>query len=69
MTIEGFAKRLQETRKFMNMTQQHLADKLNVHQFTVSGWERGHREPSLGMLCKISKVLGCDPNYLLGFGE
>ena len=39
--MERFGERLKSLRKAAGMTQQELADKLNVHLQTVSKWERG----------------------------
>ena len=63
----NFAKQLKEIRLSRDLTQQQLANKLNVHQMTVCGWERGSREPAFDMLFKLAAVLECDPNYLLGW--
>ena len=35
-----------------------IARKLNVGQTTLSGWERGFREPTFDMVLKIAKL--CD---------
>jgi len=64
--MSKFATRLVEIRKSRGMLQEDLARELEVRQATVSGWERGVREPSLDLLCKIIISLECDANYLLG---
>ena len=61
-----FAERLRKARKIAGLNQSDLAKKLNVRQGAVSHWERGEREPSYEMLCKIAEVLECDVKYLLG---
>lgn len=33
---------------------------------TISGWERGDREPSMDMLCRISRRFGVTVDWLLG---
>lgn len=58
--------RLKEIRKYLNMTQKNLADKLNVKQNTVSYWENGRRQIDLEMAKRISEIAGCTVEYLIG---
>ena len=41
------------------LTQQQLADVMNVSQNEISRWEIGTRTPSAVTLLKISKILKC----------
>lgn len=59
-------KLLREKRK---LTQNELAEKLQVSKITVSQWEQGRREPSLKMVIKIAKILSCSCDELLVGGE
>ena len=61
-----FGERLKNLRKAAGMTQQELADKLNVHLQTVSKWERGVSEPDISQLGEISSALGLSLEKLLG---
>lgn len=61
--------RLTEYRKKNGMSQQDIADKLEVSDNTVSQWETGARRPNVDMLVKLARVLGCTPNDILGFEE
>lgn len=58
--------RIQELRKDMGITQQQMADKLNITKGAVSGYEIGRREPSNDILIKIANILGTSTDYLLG---
>ena len=40
------------------LTQQQLADKLNINRSTISNYENGNREPRLNELAAIAEVLG-----------
>ena len=51
------------------LSQQELADKLDVSRQTVSRWEAGKSLPSLNQLGNICKVFEIDPSVLLGEGE
>lgn len=53
-------------RKEKNMTQQELADKLNITDKAVSKWERGLSYPDISLIPKLSEILDIDPNKLLG---
>lgn len=43
-----------------NLTQKELASKVNVDQTTVSGWERGYREPNFEDIASILKLCNYD---------
>ena len=40
------------------LTQQQLADKLNINRSTISNYENGNREPRLNELAAIASALG-----------
>lgn len=46
-----------------NLTQAELAKMLNIDQTTLSGWERGYREPTFESIEKIAKIC----NYTINF--
>ena len=46
-----------EIRKERGMTQQQVADKLNIKQSTVAMWETGKSSPSFKTLIALSEVL------------
>ena len=64
-----FGERLKNLRKSAGITQQELADRLNVHVQTVSKWERGLFEPDFSMLGELSAILGVPLERLLGGSE
>lgn len=51
--------KLRRIRERKGMYQSELAEKLGVQQRDVSYWETGKRLPSVLMLRKIAKILGC----------
>lgn len=67
--MNNFGERLKSLRKAAGITQQELADKLNVHLQTVSKWERGVSEPDISQLGEISSALGLSLEKLLGEEE
>lgn len=62
----NFAQRLREVRATKGLTQQQIADKLNVSKSIVAHWEAGRRTPPMSTMSTISEVLGVSVNYLVG---
>jgi len=58
--------RLRELRKSRKLTQEELAKELEVHQMTISQWERDAREPDIKTLKKIAEFFGVTVGYLVG---
>lgn len=52
-------------RKRYNMTQEDLAEKLNVSRQSVSKWEGNQATPDLNKVLKLSKLFGVTTDYLL----
>ena len=55
MSFQNFGKILAKMRKEKNMTQEELAEKLNVSSKTISKWETGTSIPDIVMLDSIAK--------------
>lgn len=62
-----FGQRLKELRKQFDMTQEELAQALDMSKSNISKYERNELEPSLSTLVKISRLFKIDINKLLGF--
>ena len=62
-------KRLRETRMQKKMTQQTLADMVQVELRTYQRYEEGTREPSFAMLRALADALEVSTDYLLGRNE
>lgn len=60
-----FAKRLRELRKCQEMTQDQLADFLNVSRQSVWGYENNSVEPGLDIVIKIADIFNVSLDYLL----
>ena len=58
--------KISELRKKKNMTQEELAEKLNVARQTISKWECNETSPSLEDASKLAKILGVSLNELVG---
>ena len=64
MNQEKIGKFIAELRKEKNMTQQQLADKLNVTDRAVSNWENGRRLPEYSLLSELCDILSISINEL-----
>lgn len=58
--------RIKEQRKNSHYTQLQLAQKISVSPQVISNWERGYTEPSAEDIARLSEVLSCPSDYLLG---
>ncbi len=54
-----------ELRKEKNMTQQELANKLNITDRAISHWENGRSMPDAGIMLELCKALDINVNELL----
>lgn len=62
----SFALRLKQHRELCRLTQQQVADILNINRTTYTKYETGVSEPSHEVLRKIVSVFGTDFNTILG---
>ena len=56
-----FATRLKILRTINNITQDDLAQQLNVSKRMVAYYETGKATPSLKVMCKLGEVFNTDP--------
>ncbi|GHV19265.1 hypothetical protein FACS189425_09720 [Clostridia bacterium] len=59
-------KQLKKLRIERDMTQQEIADILNVHQATYNCWEKGKSKPDIDTVLKIATLYKTSTDYLLG---
>jgi transcriptional regulator with XRE-family HTH domain len=59
-----FCDRLIQLRKSKNLTQQELANKLNVSLSSIGNWESGDRTPPLDKMIFIAKFFNVSLDYL-----
>lgn len=61
--------KITKLRKESGLTQEELAEKLNVTRQSVSRWESDSAFPETGKLVALSKLFNCTVDYLLKYGE
>jgi transcriptional regulator with XRE-family HTH domain len=62
---EAFEKRLKELRNIKGMTQEELAEKLNISREHLGRIERGKYGCSIDLLIELSCALNASTDYLL----
>ncbi len=65
MNQEKIGKFIAKLRKEKKLTQEELAEKLNVNSRTISRWETGNSIPDISMFTNLSKILGVSINDLM----
>lgn len=68
MTIE-LANRLAELRKEKGLSQEELADKLQVSRQAISKWERGEASPDTDNLIELAKIYDISLDELVGLSS
>lgn len=67
--IENFGKNVARLRREKNLSQEQLADMVEVNKQTVSNIERGARYPTFDTLERIASALEANPIELFGTDE
>ena len=65
-SVTGIGERIKHARLKAECTQQQLADMIGVAKSTVTGYEKGTREPDSLKINAIAKALNVSGDYLLG---
>ena len=61
----SFGKNLQNARKASGLSQEELADKMEVSRQSISKWESGSSYPETEKLIELAKLLGCQIDELI----
>lgn len=61
--------RIATERKRLDLTQEELAEKLNISQKSISKYETGARKPSFETLTEMAKLFNVSTDYLLGISD
>ena len=64
-TQESMGARLARLRRAQNITQEELADRLDISRQAVSKWESDLAFPETNKLLALSRLYGCTVDYLL----
>lgn len=61
----SFPNKLKALRKEYNMTQEHVAEQLNLNRSTISGYETKDRQPCYQTLAALADLFHVTIDYLL----
>jgi len=64
-----FSEKLKELRKKNKLTQEKLAEILNIERSTIGKWETTTIVPQAEMLVRLSKLFNVTVDYLIGFDK
>ena len=64
-----FRDRLKKLRKEKGLTQKQLGEVLHICTPTVTLYERGKRQPDIGMLKRIASLFNVSVDYLIGYDK
>lgn len=62
----SFGNNLKKIRQKHDMTQEELAKKINTSRSNIANYENDKNMPSIEILNKLSEILDCSTDYLLG---
>lgn len=62
----SFGNILKKIRQENGLTQEELAKKVNTARSNIANYENDKNMPSVDILEKLSEILGCSIDYLLG---
>ena len=65
LDFKAIGLKIKERRLIVGITQEYIANKLEVNPSHISNIERGHSHPSLTKLVKIANILECSVDYFI----
>jgi len=61
----NLAKNIVYLRKLKEISQQQLANELNVKRYSIADWEQGRAEPSINYLIQLASFFNVSIDYLI----
>lgn len=56
---------IRKKRKSMNLSQEYVAEQLQVSRQAISKWETGKAQPSMNNFKRLAELFSCDLDYLV----
>ncbi len=69
INLVNVGKKIKELREDKNLTQQEVADKLNIDRSNYSKYEHGKLELNLSMLATLAEIYNVSTDYILGLED
>ena len=67
--IHAVGQRIRKIRKEKRMTMKELAEKTDLHESTISRYEKGEIAMEIGKLKEIANALQTTPGYIMGWDD
>lgn len=67
--METIGQRISRARRYLNINQKELAQRVNITEASLSRYENGIREPKSAVLTRLAEVLEVSTDYLLGLTD
>jgi transcriptional regulator with XRE-family HTH domain len=64
-SLQAFGRNIHRIRAEVGLTQEQLAEKVDISRRFLQELETGEKAPALTTLARLRKALGCDYNNLL----
>jgi transcriptional regulator with XRE-family HTH domain len=64
-TLEQFGRRVRERREDIELSQEQLAERADLHRTYISSVEQGRRNLALRNIVKLAQALELDPSELV----
>ena len=64
-----YGKKIKEKRQALGLSQEDLAQKLNLTRQAISKWEMDKAQPTMTNLRQLARVFDVDMAYFIGHGE
>lgn len=61
----SFGKIIRTRRRYLELSQKAMGEKMGTHETYIGSIERGERNPTLEIIVKLSEALGCRASDLL----
>ena len=65
LNFKLIGKKIKERRQFLKITQEYIANELDINASHISNIECGRANPSLTILVKIANILNCSVDYFI----
>ena len=66
-TSTELSRRIVALRTELGLSQEKAANLIGIPRTTLSGWERGAREPDADNLKKLADLYHCSVDYIIGY--
>ena len=67
--LDTFSKRLRQLREEFNLSQEAMAERINISRVSIVNYESGKRTPDIEVIASLSREFNISSDYLLGLSD